>query len=210
MKNGDLTLGRVEAIVNKLGGMDGVERFLRGELVVSELTRSSDEPPPVEYWRKLSETAIEVNLDAPLRLPFDGAKIQWQPPAGRGWVKVERIGDDLFVGGSKVIQHREPEQMTGVLQGLTLHKRLQNRDTLDPRILDALVEFENGRLIPESLKVDSEGRTLYNYFWEAGFRDRDGSLCVRCLFWGGGRWLCYYNWLDGAWLVQRPALLLAS
>ena len=34
MKYGELTLGQVEAIVNKLGGMDGVQRFLRGELVI--------------------------------------------------------------------------------------------------------------------------------------------------------------------------------
>jgi len=36
MKYGDLTLGQVEAMVNKLGGMDGVHRFLSGELVVKE------------------------------------------------------------------------------------------------------------------------------------------------------------------------------
>lgn len=34
MKYGDLNLGQIEAIVNKLGGMDGVRRFLSGELVV--------------------------------------------------------------------------------------------------------------------------------------------------------------------------------
>lgn len=36
MKYGELNLGQVEAIVNKLGGMDGVRRFLSGELVVKE------------------------------------------------------------------------------------------------------------------------------------------------------------------------------
>ncbi len=41
MKYGELKLEQVEAIVNKLGGMDGVQRFLSGELVVktSELLR---------------------------------------------------------------------------------------------------------------------------------------------------------------------------
>jgi hypothetical protein len=34
MKYGELTLGQVEAIVNKLGGMDGVRRFLTGALMV--------------------------------------------------------------------------------------------------------------------------------------------------------------------------------
>lgn len=41
MKYNDLTLGTIEAIVNKLGGMEGVGRFLRGGLVVkaAELLR---------------------------------------------------------------------------------------------------------------------------------------------------------------------------
>lgn len=34
MKYGELNLGQVEAIVNKLGGMDGVKRFLSGEVLV--------------------------------------------------------------------------------------------------------------------------------------------------------------------------------
>lgn len=36
MKYGELTLGQVEAIVNNLGGMEGVRRFLSGELVIKE------------------------------------------------------------------------------------------------------------------------------------------------------------------------------
>lgn len=34
MKYGDLTLGQIEAVVNKLGGMDGVRQLLRGEMVI--------------------------------------------------------------------------------------------------------------------------------------------------------------------------------
>lgn len=36
MKYGELNLGQVEAIVNKLGGMEGVKRFLSGESVIKE------------------------------------------------------------------------------------------------------------------------------------------------------------------------------
>ena len=39
MKYNELNLGQMEAIVNKLGGMDGVQRFLSGELVVSAVTK---------------------------------------------------------------------------------------------------------------------------------------------------------------------------
>ena len=37
MKYGKLNLEQVEAVVNKLGGMEGVERFLSGETVIKEV-----------------------------------------------------------------------------------------------------------------------------------------------------------------------------
>ncbi len=40
MKYASVTLGRVEAVWNKLGGEEGVDRFLRGDTAVSEPTRS--------------------------------------------------------------------------------------------------------------------------------------------------------------------------
>ena len=43
MKYGDLNLGQIEAVVNKLGGMKGLNKFLRGELTVSE---------PIQRWRE--------------------------------------------------------------------------------------------------------------------------------------------------------------
>ena len=192
--------------------LEALKKFLRREHPwPAKVAEAVEEvAPPIERWRRLSDTAIEVDLDAPLQLPFRGAEIEWQPPAGRGWVKVERIGDDLFVGGRKIIPHLEPEQKTGTLQGHKLRKRLQNCDTLDPRILDVLVEFEGGRLIPESLKQDQEGRTLYHYFWAVGFQDRGGRPCVRSLYWFDGQWQRRCLWLDRGWGVQDPTLLLAS
>lgn len=50
MKYPDLSLGRIEAIVNKLGGIEGVEKFLRGELVISEPTCSWRERDGVIYF----------------------------------------------------------------------------------------------------------------------------------------------------------------
>lgn len=50
MKYPNVTLGRVEAVWNKLGGEEGVEKFLRDELVVSEPPRSwHEEPKPVAH-----------------------------------------------------------------------------------------------------------------------------------------------------------------
>ncbi|MFA4845662.1 MAG: hypothetical protein WC654_03840 [Patescibacteria group bacterium] len=60
MKYGDLTLGQVEAIVNKLGGIDGVGRFLRDELVVAEPTRSWSEQDGVITFSVTSDGTTGV------------------------------------------------------------------------------------------------------------------------------------------------------
>lgn len=39
MKYGKLTPGQVEAVVNKMGGMEGVKRFLSGDSVIKEIER---------------------------------------------------------------------------------------------------------------------------------------------------------------------------
>ncbi len=41
MKYGKLTMGQIEAIVNKLGGMDGVQRLLSGETILTTTVKSN-------------------------------------------------------------------------------------------------------------------------------------------------------------------------
>ena len=55
MKYGELNLGQIEAIVNKLGGMNGVAKLLRGELTVSEPTRRWREEDGVIYLSVTSD-----------------------------------------------------------------------------------------------------------------------------------------------------------
>jgi len=55
MKYGELNLGQVEAIVNKLGGMDGAQRLLRGELTVFEPERAWREQDDVIYFSVTSD-----------------------------------------------------------------------------------------------------------------------------------------------------------
>lgn len=55
MKYADLDLGTVEAVFNKLGGMEGARRFLRNELIVSEPTRRWIEKDGVIYFSVISD-----------------------------------------------------------------------------------------------------------------------------------------------------------
>lgn len=49
MKYGELNLGQIEAIVNKLGGMDGVKRFLSGQTIVRAVERRA-----FEIWKTIT------------------------------------------------------------------------------------------------------------------------------------------------------------
>ena len=55
MKYGELTLRQIQAIVNKLGGVEGVKRFLRDELSVSEPIRSWRQEDGVIYFSVTSD-----------------------------------------------------------------------------------------------------------------------------------------------------------
>ncbi|HPY08955.1 MAG: hypothetical protein ACOX0H_01695 [Patescibacteria group bacterium] len=57
MKYGYLNLGQIEAVVNKLGGMDGVNKFLRDEIIVSEPLRRWREENGVIYFSVNSDGA---------------------------------------------------------------------------------------------------------------------------------------------------------
>ena len=55
MKYGELNLGQIEAIVNKIGGMEGVEALLRGELVVTSTENIVSYPITIDYEQSLEE-----------------------------------------------------------------------------------------------------------------------------------------------------------
>ncbi len=202
------THGVVIDLLARLDDPDWVaatKRFIRMEnpwpIAVSDVPA-----PPPPFWERISDTVILVNLSAIPQLPFDGATIEWNQ--GSGWVTVENRDGQLYVEGRLVTFHLVEGQKTGTVKGHDLRKDLVNLATLHPNIMDAL--YENVHLIPESCKVDDEGRTRYIFFWSVGYRDSDGVLYVRCLYWGGGAWYRDYYWLDNDWNVQRPAAMLAS
>ena len=90
------------------------------------------------------------------------------------------------------------------IEGNKLRKELTDKSTpvLNANVLDYL--HANPHLIPEKWK----GK--YVFFWGTVYRDRDGPLCVRCLFWSGGRWLWSYHRLSRDFDGGDPAAVRAS
>ena len=198
----------------KLTGADGQEwltglkKFLRKENPWPEAKPAEPVPEPapaVPMWRKVSDTAIEVDLDAPLRLPFDGAVVEWTLSGKTGWVLIERKGDKLFQDGVEITLHLDAGQKDGKsIRGDKLREKLKDvPGHMHPNVIDALME--NVHLIPESWK-----KAGFIFAWCVGFRSQDGSLCVRCVDWSGEFWYVLYIWLDRAWHGYDQAAVSAS
>lgn len=185
----DLYVGdvSVKAVFDKLGGVEGAKRFLAGNFEV------------------VIKNHI-VNGDKPF-IP-DGWKVEKHTPLGG---KLTRDGDNLFLNGRKIGFHLSPNQAEGeYIESNKLRKELQDNrvEILNANVLDYL--REHPELIPDSWKVDEQGKTRYIFFWGTVYRGSGGRLRVRCLCWLGGEWGWSNRWLDREWDSLSPAAVLAS
>lgn len=183
------------------------KRFLRKENPWPEMSAAASQEP---LWRRVEgcPNAIEVNFANSGTLPFTVAEPDWRWGQQTGWVRVELKGNNLYVKGKKVVFHFEPEQTKGRIPGHTLLDRFKVRDSaqhLHPNVLEACKE---AGILPESWKVDDQGRTRYIFAWARGFRRSGGHLCILCLYWRGGRW--DLDWLGYEFDGQRPAAVIGE
>ena len=182
MKYPRLDMGTMEAIVNKLGGMDGVDRFLRNELVVQ---------PQVKV--QVIANNYTIDLDAPPMIPS-------------GWsVAKNSDGTPCHTKGGKVqfrpdmvdLYFSDEQKVGGLIRGNKLRQLLKGKNPYNANLLDFyLAHLE---LIPESWK----GKSVF--FWGTIYRDADGNLYVRCLFWHGDGWSWGCRWLSYYWGSCSPA-----
>ncbi len=204
--------------------------LIRREVVMAEFPVDGDQYRTID--RRMLEIKRQLNQSE--GSPLDPSKVltalqgiieaNWDAtpsPSGRfidcdampyipdGWkIEEHHKGGQVEFDPSKVGFHLEPEQISGAIVGSELRERLKDKSVLNACALDHLLA--NTALIPESWKLDEQSRTRYIYFWGTVYRGGGGSLCVRYLRWGGGRWRWGYDRLGGRWDDQRPAAVLAS
>lgn len=120
-----------------------------------------------------------------------------------GWTVVEHKNDlSTDLTKVRVSLYLSESQKNGVITGYELRKELADKPVLNANALEFLLA--NPHLIPEDWK------SKYVFFWGTIYRDGDGSLCVRCLSWVGGRWVWGCRWLDNQWYSDYPAAVLAD
>lgn len=107
-------------------------------------------------------------------------QLEWDPENIQLYLSAEQHGDK-WIKGDK------------------LQKELETQPVLNANLLDYLLKYPE--LIPESWK----GKAIF--FWGTIYRDSDGDLCVRYLYWGGESWfwLCHCLWLGDDFGSGSPA-----
>ena len=142
-----------------------------------------------------SITVVEHAIDCDAQ-PFtpDGWSVEKHQKGGTFTWDKEAQKDALYLS--------KGQQGSKYIEGNKLRKEMAGKPVLNANVLDYLLA--NPHLIPE------EWKGKYVFFWGTVYRDRDGGLCVRYLYWGGGRWDWGGGWLDRGWGGNDPAALRAS
>ena len=118
----DLTRAKVTAVFNKLGGMEGADRFLRGEL---------------ELVEKVLKKHL-INCDT-------------QPFIPEGWKVVEhKKGGEVESDPGKIELYLCAEQKDGSVEGHRLREKLAGMLVMNANVLEYLVAHPE--LIPEEWK----------------------------------------------------------
>lgn len=186
--------GPLTELFQQVGGENGRKRFEDFKL----------------WLKNVAVQTLEglIDLSQLCKLPFSGA--ERVSPAKTGVVKLEKRGDDLYLDGKKIELFRSSgQQGDRYIVGHELRKELEAKGgNLSAKVLDYLEEHPE--LWPESWKTDADGNTIYIYFWDDIFRYSDGGLYVRYGYWGDGRVVSNYRWLDRGWYRDRPSASVAS
>lgn len=212
MKYATMDWGTMEAVVNKLGGMDGVQKFLRGDLEVRE------QPKEV-----VSASGI-ITIDR--TTPFDPAKFKglgkgwtiWKGPASGDGLEGEEDQDSRSLAIAELdlskirLEHMltedELKSDSPYVNGEVKQGRLKDHIRLDAKILQTF--WENKHLIPEVWKKKTNGNITCVFFDGTILRSPDGNRDVLCLYWDYGEWHWNYNWLDNDFNANNPSAVLAT
>lgn len=193
MKYADVTLGRVEAVWNKLGGEEGVDRFLRGEITVSE---------PARRW-------VEKDGVIYLTVTSDGT-------VGEQWItRLEKKGFRLSNYTKSVLRSSDFKPTSGVTYQIAILKGLlfsdNNRITKKIRSEADARKFitpnaEVACLIRENFSdedIEAMG-LIWIVTMHEPINDSDGSPdLLGAGRSGDGRWLgACYDRPDGGWLRE--------
>jgi hypothetical protein len=151
-------------------------------------------PGLLEQWRSLMRTeafTYIVDCDAPPYVPE-----HWEVKEHHkgGWIEWDVSQVKLYVSS---------RQQNGLwIEGNKLRQELTQLRPYNANLLDFLLKRPH--LVPQ------EWRDKQVFFWGTVYRDRYGSMCVRCLRRLGDEFGWYRGLLDYDWGSNRPAAVRST
>ena len=193
MKYPNIKLGQVEAVWNKLGGEEGVEKFLQGQVELVMKAKLAPEP--------------EVEIDSIIRVD---RSIR---PSYPDWMK-EVMHPELENSGPAeydilaVEQWLHDGQKDGKwIEGNKIYSHLKETNTLKTCLgLRDLEEIQKKGIA--FFRKHFKGKAVFG--WAGIVRSRDGDLSVPYLYEGGGKVVLSWYWAGSRWGSSSPALRHAS
>ena len=164
MKYASLVLGTVEAVFNKLGGLEGAAQFLRDELVLISKPKLKPLPEPM--------LDFIVRVDRSIK------------PSYPDWMR-EVMHPELECSGPTKFDLRDVSlwlatgQDTGVVTGGVIYSQLKREN-----ILQSCINLQDG------LAIQQKGIVVFRklfagkvvFLWGSIIEDCNGNLNVPCLF----------------------------
>ncbi len=188
MKYADLTLGQIEAVCNKLGGKEGVVKFLRDELIVQPIPVKQTIPePPLNFI---------VHVDCAVSPSYpDFVKKIMHPDlelTGPAEYDMQTLG---------LLLHND--QKSGYTTGNKIYERLKKDKALNDclGLTDLLAIQAKGIKVFRSLFA---GKAVFG--WKSVVQSTNGILLVPYLIGDGGRVVLNWRWLGSYWNSNNPAL----
>ncbi len=131
-----------------------------------------------------------IDLDA---IPFTPSK--WS-------VAEHRQGGQFVFNSRRIGLYLDDQQKAGGIAGRQLREKLKSKPVFNANMLDWLIAHPD--FIPEEWK----GTLIV--FWGTIYRDSDGTLYVRYLFWRNNQWHWSSRWLDRDFYDHNRAAVLAA
>ena len=178
----------VEAVFNKLGGVNGAKRFLAAEFVLVEATKPEPPPEPVLDFIVRVDRSVKPNYP-------DWMKKLMNP-------ELELAGPAEYVLKT-VSQWLHDDQKNGSVEGNTIYKQLKKDNALASclNLQDGLAIQQKGIAVFRKLFA---GKAVF--LWGSVVRNRNGDLIVPYLLEDGVKVVLDWNWLGNYFNSLDPAL----
>ena len=158
-----------------------------------------DEVTKLRNFSQLKDLRNVINGHAKIVTVKHVIDLNADPFVPKDWkVESHKKGGELEFDLTKIQLYLSKTQQGGkCIEGNKLKKELESQKVYNANLLDYLLAHPE--LIPEEWK----GKCIF--FWGTIYRNSDGNLCVRYLYFDGESWFWGYGWLGYGFYSINPA-----